>query len=78
MSRLSIESIAGTLERKGGDKSDSSGCSSCECSECREQGDVCYSCSLYNESSNAGSVRYVKALYGIFSPDSSDNYFYII
>ena len=36
---------------------DSSGCSSCECSECREQGDVCYSCSLYNESSNAGTVR---------------------
>ena len=36
---------------------DSSGCSSCECSECREQGDVCYSCSLYNESSNAGTMR---------------------
>ena len=36
---------------------DSSGCSSCECSECREAGDVCYSCSLYNESSNGGTMR---------------------
>ena len=49
-------SLAGTLRRKGGEKSgDSSGCSSCECSECREAGDVCYSCSLYNESQ--GTVR---------------------
>ena len=49
-------SLAGTLRRKGGDKSgDSSGCSSCECSECREAGDVCYSCSIYNESQ--GTVR---------------------
>jgi len=51
-------SIAGTLDRVKEEKSaDSSGCSSCECSECREQGDVCYSCSLYNESSNAGTIR---------------------
>ena len=49
-------SLAGTLRRKSGEKSgDSSGCSSCECSECREAGDVCYSCSLYNESQ--GTVR---------------------
>ena len=41
---------------------DSSGCSSCECSECREQGDVCYSCSLYNESSNAGTMRSHKSV----------------
>ena len=51
-------SMAGTIDRKKAEKSaDSSGCSSCECSECREQGDVCYSCSLYNESSNAGTFR---------------------
>ena len=51
-------STSGTLQNRKGDKStDSSGCSSCECSECREQGDVCYSCSLYNESSNAGTMR---------------------
>ena len=46
------------MRRSKGDKStDSSGCSSCECTDCREQGDVCYSCSLYNESSNAGTLR---------------------
>ena len=51
-------STSGTLRRSKGDKStDSSGCSSCECTDCREQGDVCYSCSLYNESSNAGTLR---------------------
>ena len=51
-------SMGGTMERKKDEKSaDSSGCSSCECYECREQGDVCYSCSLYNESSNAGTIR---------------------
>lgn len=51
-------SMAGTIDRKKEEKSaDSSGCSSCECSECREQGDVCYSCSIYNESSNAGTFR---------------------
>ena len=51
-------STSGTMRRSKGDKStDSSGCSSCECTDCREQGDVCYSCSLYNESSNAGSMR---------------------
>ena len=52
-------STSGTLQRRKGDgkSTDSSGCSSCECSECREQGDVCYSCSLYNESSNAGTMR---------------------
>ena len=51
-------SMSGTLPRKKDEKStDSSGCSSCECSECREQGDVCYSCSLYNESSNPGTMR---------------------
>ena len=55
----SITSIfIGTLQRRKGEKStDSSGCSSCECTDCREQGDVCYSCSLYNESSNAGTMR---------------------
>ena len=46
-----------SLYNKTLNSTDSSGCSSCECSECREQGDVCYSCSLYNESSNAGTVR---------------------
>ena len=51
-------STSGTMRRSKGDKStDSSGCSSCECTDCREQGDVCYSCSLYNESSNAGTLR---------------------
>ena len=51
-------STSGTMRRVKGDKStDSSGCSSCECTDCREQGDVCSSCSLYNESSNAGTLR---------------------
>ena len=51
-------SLAGSLRRRKGEKEksgESSGCSSCECSECREAGDVCYSCSLYNESQ--GTVR---------------------
>merc|ERR1719273_2513030 len=53
-------SMAGSLPRskkgKAKKSSDSSGCSSCECQDCQEQGDVCYSCSIYNESSNAGTI----------------------
>ena len=61
-SECGYQSLCGTycscsLYSKTLHSTDSSGCSSCECSECREQGDVCYSCSLYNESSNAGTVR---------------------
>ena len=66
-SYCSCSSVAGTVRGHGAkpgpathtatSATDSSGCSSCECSSCREQGDVCYSCSLYNESSAAGTVR---------------------
>ncbi len=58
LSQLYPRDVLGTLERKPGGTSDSSGCSSCDCSECRERGDVCDTCSMYNQSSNPPSVRY--------------------